>query len=77
MQEVELNPCPFCGGKAYIKAVTSGHTHNAYTLGAELGCKECNFSMRGDNVFEVDVFMNVNIRSDGIGHMIENWNRRA
>ena len=33
--------------------------------------------MRADNVFEVDAFMNVSICSNGIGHMIEQWNRRA
>ena len=33
--------------------------------------------MRADNVFEVDAFMNVSICSNGIEHMIEQWNRRA
>lgn len=73
----ELKPCPFCGGKPYLKVVTRGHTNTAYTIGAQLGCKACAFHMRADSVFEVDAFMNVNICSNGIGHMIEQWNRRA
>lgn len=77
MQKVELKPCPFCGEKPYIKAVTTGHTSTAYTMRAELGCKKCNYSMKGENVFEVDVFMNVNMCSNGIGHMVNAWNRRA
>ena len=73
----ELKPCPFCGAEPYLKVVTHGHTNTAYTIGTELGCKACDFHMRADSVFEVDAFMNVSICSDGIGHMIEQWNRRA
>lgn len=74
---VELKPCPFCGGDPDLEVVTQGYTNTAYTIGAELRCKACAFHMRADSVFEVDAFMNVNICSNGIGHMIENWNRRA
>jgi len=73
----ELKPCPFCGEKPYVKVVSHGYSSTAYNISAELGCKKCIFHMRGDNVFEVDAFMNLNICSNGIGHMIENWNRRA
>lgn len=73
----KLKPCPFCGGEPYIKVVSQGHTNTAYTIGVELGCKTCVFHMRADNVFEVDEFMNVKLCSNGIGHMIEHWNRRA
>lgn len=73
----ELRPCPFCGGKAYIKVISRGHTETAYTIGAEIGCKTCAFHMRADTVFTVDEFMNMNTISDGVEHMIEIWNRRA
>lgn len=72
-----IKACPFCGGKAYTRVVSQGHTETAYIIGAEIGCKTCAFHMRADTVFTVDEFMNMSMQSDGIEHMIENWNRRA
>ena len=36
MQEVELKPCPFCGGKAVVKATTK---RNGFTIWCE--CSKC------------------------------------
>lgn len=68
---------PFCGEKPYIKVNTVGHTTTAYSFSAILGCEKCGFHMRADNIFQVDAFMNVKVVSDGVGHMIEQWNRRC
>ena len=73
----ELKPCPFCGGEAYTKVVSRDHMQTAYSIGAEVGCEKCNFYMQGETVFAVDEFMNVKMVSEGVQHMIENWNRRA
>lgn len=73
----KLKPCLFCGGETYVKVVSHGHTSSAYEMGAEVGCKTCGFHMRANSLFEIDAFMNVSVCSNGIGHMIEHWNRRA
>ena len=73
----KLKPCPFCGGKPYIKVVSLGHTSSAYEMGAEVGCETCGFHMRADSSFKIDVYMNVSMCNDGISYMVERWNRRV
>lgn len=73
----ELKPCPFCGGEAYSAIVSRDHTETGYSIGVKVGCQKCNFHMWGESIFKVDEFMNVKMVSEGVQHMIENWNRRA
>ena len=40
MQEVELKPCPFCGGKAVI------HVNDGVTVGRECKCCLIKFELR-------------------------------
>jgi hypothetical protein len=60
----ELKPCPFCGGKAKIKASVT-------TLGAKARCDKCNVEMRknykGNKRIE-NILMEL---------IAEDWNRRV
>lgn len=76
-KKVEIKPCPFCGQKAYIIRKSHGISHENFCFSAEVGCEDCKFNMTGENLFAVDEFMNINVVKDGIGEMIEQWNRRV
>lgn len=79
MQNTELKPCPFCGGKTYIKKTSNGYCNSYFSITAEIGCRECKLSMEGENKFDVDEFMNIHMLdgNNGIGEMIKKWNRRV
>ena len=65
MQEIELKPCPFCGGEVFIHTIEP-HKHifaemPDYKGGAFVECKGCNCCMSADTESEA----------------IEVWNRRV
>lgn len=46
MSEVELKPCPFCGGKAYSKSEDAGWDSRGENLWlVEIGCVNCGASI--------------------------------
>ena len=76
MGKEELKPCPFCGEFPYFKKLTNGYTQPYFTIIAEIGCKRCDFKMIGENKFDIDVNMNMDMLNDGISKMIKTWNNR-
>lgn len=63
MQEVELKPCPFCGGKAVI------HVND----GVRVICKECGAMTK----CLIDVTTYGRPTGSAIGSVVDAWNRRA
>ena len=72
MQEIELKPCPFCGGKAVVKATTK---RIGFAIWCE--CSECNAKTVG-------YYPNIEKEDDSLANIencknraIELWNRRV
>ena len=73
MQEVELKPCPFCGGKAVVKATTKRRI--GFTIWCE--CNKCYARTDGyiPNIEKEDTSL-ASIE-ECKNKAIERWNRRA
>ena len=72
MQEIELKPCPFCGGKAVVKATTK---RIGFTIWCE--CEKCYAKTEGycPNIEKEDASL-ANIE-ECKNNAIELWNRRV
>lgn len=75
MNEIELKPCPFCGGDGYITLVSK--TAGAY-LGAtfEVGCRKCKFSFKEESIWNI-VNGQIVTTQNGYNACVRRWNRRA
>ena len=69
MSNIELKPCPFCGGEAYYRTPThlKGTAFDVMTV----ECKQCGASPYAVDVYEYDT--NENKRNA----IAEFWNRRV
>lgn len=68
MKEIELKPCPFCGGKANLKVNTECAGFGCNVTKAYVECEQCGArGETGDNYFHD----NIKIIA------ILGWNRRA
>ena len=63
MQEVELKPCPFCGGKAVIYV----------NDGVKVTCKECGAM----TMSFVDRISQGKPTGSAVGTVVDAWNRRV
>ena len=77
MAEIELKPCPFCGGEAYIES---------YDRLINIGCLKCRFHLHFDGILTTVPHGNpVNalsavpeyINTRAYEEAAEAWNRRA
>lgn len=71
-----LKPCPFCGGEATVRSVSSGVSHGVYTNVIQTGCEKCCVFFRAPSEFTVDGY-EVNYSRNGVTTTAEKWNRRA
>lgn len=80
MNEIELKPCPFCGGKAMFRTVNNYSTNYCVGVTFEVKCSDCGiripksynttFSLKEDTG-------ELNALQDERKTAIEDWNRRA
>jgi hypothetical protein len=75
MPNIELKPCPFCGGKAYIKL--KGKSHGEH-FGAtyEVGCDECQYSFNEESRWYICQGQ-IMTDKDGYTDCVRRWNRRS
>ena len=72
MHEVELKPCPFCGGKAVIKAKTKEY---GFTIWVE--CEKCNARIDGFCPSIENENKSIENIENCKNKAIELWNRRV
>ena len=75
MAEIELKPCPFCGGAAYINEYPTKDNYPGFTKGYWCGCQKCNIFFVDALHFKVENGQPI-IDRDGYTKVIERWNRR-
>lgn len=79
---MELKRCPFCGGEAKVKKVSSNYVHSgdavsitdSWTVICENGC--CKMKVHKDNIFH-NSDGEIVIASNGAEEAVNDWNRRA
>jgi Lar family restriction alleviation protein len=64
---IDLKPCPFCGGKAYLARLGNDHTHIKRTI--EVGCEPCGIRQRSSVIRQTLDWQEP--------RSIEKWNTRA
>lgn len=72
--KVELKPCPFCGGKAYIESSHRAFINAKSTKVAFIRCRECNAR---SGRFELSDYGCTSHSSEACNKAIEAWNRRV
>lgn len=78
MQEVELKPCPFCGGQAIFKTISNMADHSNIGFDFGIKCRDCGMT------FPKIYVMRLDLDSDGTVVMIDDereiavkqWNDR-
>lgn len=76
MNETELKPCPFCGGKAEIRQKSNGYGAGIFTADFEVGCVNCHFSFRYTTKLRL-VNGEPIVDEDGYKYCVMKWNGRA
>lgn len=72
----ELKPCPFCGGKAYIREYAHGHGGNGcFNASYECGCSNCKIAFKANSEFSLKNGYPV-FSVNGYEKCVEAWNRR-
>jgi Lar family restriction alleviation protein len=69
MKEIELKPCPFCGGEAALMKRTECAGHGCYIPQVFVACKNC-----GAKGGKADAYFD---DGDLESIAVERWNRRA
>ena len=73
----ELKPCPFCGGKAIIRSITSWARHNKRCMKYDICCNNCSvygFCFETKAIFEENG--KITVDETERTEAIEKWNRR-
>ena len=80
MSSIELKPCPFCGGEAYLEEYNfkddSGFRNQPYKISHKIGCKSCDIFFLEFSEFSV-VQGQMEFIKNGFEKCLEEWNRRA
>ena len=74
-EQIELKPCPFCGGEAYLKLVSKSYGDH-YGATFAIGCADCRYQFKEESRWAISRG-EMMIITDGYEKCIERWNRRA
>lgn len=79
MGDMELKPCPFCGGRALFKTVSSTASHYSAVFSFKVECGKCGTSLprRYSVVFGLSVDGVIKPDRDERCQAAEAWNKRA
>lgn len=81
VENYELKPCPFCGGKAWFSQTSYGTTdRDSVMFHFSIRCRKCNASAPGSNGYialDFSTTGKLRIWHDDRNKAIEEWNRRA
>ncbi|MGN0686815.1 MAG: Lar family restriction alleviation protein [Oscillospiraceae bacterium] len=80
MENIELKPCPFCGGKAYLEeyslkeipALRNTRYHKAH----KIGCKSCQIYFLEKSILTVD-YGELKFIENGLEKCLNKWNKRS
>ena len=78
-KEIELKPCPFCGGHAIFKTISL--SHNSFSVGFKfkIECEECAVSL--PKIYEINLSLtddgSINDLNDERGEAANDWNTRS
>lgn len=77
MKLTKLKPCPFCGGEARFRIISSGYASDGKTITFTAECPKCRISRgMGNNIIKYDKDLNVLYARDERQNVIEEWNER-
>lgn len=80
MNENELKPCPFCGGKAALKKVRGSYKTNPTTINDEwkVSCEKecCACGTFQDMIYHADNG-EIIVKCNGAKEAVEAWNKRV
>lgn len=76
--ELELKPCPFCGGKAEFKTILTGCVNNAREFGFKIRCVNCGTTIPKTYqlIINLDSKGLMEVLTDERQAAVDDWNRR-
>ena len=79
MEDIELKPCPFCGGKAVFTPKSNGSSHYDVHFDFTIKCQGCGCELpkQYSLSFTLGDCGQVIPQNDQRKEAIEQWNRRA
>lgn len=82
MDKIKLKPCPFCGGKAIFRAISSGYNTNGgngigWTFDIECECCGVQLKKIGELRLSLGKNGELVVVEDERLSVAEEWNRRA
>ena len=78
-KEIELKPCPFCGGKADFKTKSNLSSHSEVGFDFTIKCRECDVEIPRTYRVTLTIGMSgrINAIIDERQKAMDDWNRRA
>lgn len=81
MADLDLKPCPFCGGKAKLQRTSIGHSGEYFYECWNIKCEKCGATPLPKDGYTTYFTRNTDdefiFKGDGKKEAIDKWNRRA